>query len=144
MSSNHLSATDFSRNTLCKYERLKSRKEIESLFAQGGKLFEYPYLMRWQLASLPTKFPAQMLVSVPKKRFRKAVWRIKIKRLIREAYRKNKGDIYGKLAADQKQMAIAIVYVGKEIPSYGDAEKKIIILLQRLLKVYESGKKNTG
>lgn len=144
MSLNQHIATDFSRNTLCKYERLKSRKEIESLFAEGGKLFEYPYLMRWHLATLPTKFSAQMLVSVPKKRFRKAVRRIKIKRLIREAYRKNKGDIYDKLAMDKKQMSIAIVYVGKELPSYDDAEKKIILLLHRLLKVYESGKKNSG
>lgn len=142
MSSQNLLETDFCRQSLSKYERLKSRKEIDNLFSGGQKLFEYPFLIRWNVTVLDTKFPAQFLVSVPKKRFKKAVDRTRIKRLVREAYRKNKSRLYRKLSADKKQMAIAIVYVGKEMPEYGDTEKKTIILLQRLLQAYENGRKS--
>lgn len=120
------------RLSLKAQERLKSRKAIERVFASGEKIFEYPLLMRWKKDSLSTAYPVQLLVSVSKKQFKKATDRVRIKRLLREAYRKNKLLLYDKLEENQEQLLIAIVYTGKKMPAYKEIEEKIIILLQRL------------
>jgi len=120
------------RLSLKKHERLKSRKAIERVFREGEKVFEYPILIRWKKDALISGYPAQVLVSVSKKNFRKASDRVRIKRLMREAYRKNKLPLYGQLEKNQEQLLIAIVFIGKKMPSYKDIEEKIIILLQRL------------
>ena len=120
------------RLSLKKQERLKSRKGIERVFASGEKILEHPLLMRWEKDSLSTGYPAQVLVSVSKKQFRKATDRVRIKRLMREAYRKNKLPLYAKLEENQEQLLIAIVFIGKKMPVYSEIEEKIIILLQRL------------
>lgn len=120
------------RLSLKKHERLKSRKAIERVFRDGEKGFEYPLLIRWKKDAVPTGYPAQVLVSVSKKNFRKASDRLRIKRLMREAYRKNKLPLYDQLEKNQEQLLIAIVFTGKKMPSYKDIEEKIIILLQRL------------
>ncbi len=120
------------RQSLNKSERLKSRKAIDLVFASGEKIFEYPFMMWWRKDAFPTDYPAQLLVSVSKKNFRKATDRIRIKRLIRETYRKNKLPLYAQLEENKEQLLIAFVFIGKKIPSYKEVEEKIIILLQRL------------
>ncbi|MCF8232557.1 MAG: ribonuclease P protein component [Bacteroidales bacterium] len=124
-------------NTLKKQERLKKKQLIDHIYREGYKLFEYPFLMRWEVAALPTKYPAQVLIGVSGKRIKKAVQRNKIKRMMREAYRTNKHIIYPLLDNNDQQMAIAINYIGKKMPQYSDVEQKIIILLQRLADRYE-------
>lgn len=131
------------RHTLHKHERIKRSKDIDHLFAEGEKIFEYPLLIWWEEKNLPTNSPAQVLVSVSKRRFRKATDRVCIKRLLREAYRKNKLPLYRQLETNGKQMLIAIIYVGKKMPAYQEIEKKIIILLHRLSQVYESRENHT-
>ncbi len=128
---------NLSKNTLSKQERLNRRQLIDQVFAEGKKIFDYPILMRWSLTPVPTKYPAQVLIVVSKKRFKKAPHRNRIKRLMREAYRKNKHIIYPLLDKNDEQMAIAINYIGKKMPTYEETEQKIIILLQRLARDYE-------
>lgn len=124
-------------NTLKKQERLKRKQLIDQIYREGDKVFEYPFLVRWMMADLPTKYPAQVLIGVSGKRIKKAVQRNKIKRRMREAYRTQKHIIYPLLDKNDQQMAIAINYVGKKMPEYSDVEQKIIILLQRLADRYE-------
>lgn len=128
---------NLSINTLSKQERLNRRQLIDQVFAEGKKIFDYPMLMRWSVMPLPTKHPAQVLIGVSKKRFKRAPHRNRIKRLMREAYRKNKHIIYPLLDNNDEQMAIAINYIGKKMPTYEETEQKIIILLQRLARDYE-------
>lgn len=127
----------FYKQTLNKYERLKSTRAISILFSAGSKHFEYPLLLKWKEHQLPCDYPAQLLVSVSKKRFKKAPDRNRIKRLLREGYRKNKHLIYPFLEENDKQLMIAITFVGKKIPTHKEIEDKIIILLQRLSQEYE-------
>lgn len=129
------------KQSLNRHECLKSRQGIDMLFTEGSKLFEYPLLMRWKNAPLTTRKPLQFLVSVSKKRFRGAAKRIRIKRLIREAFRKNKPDLCSMLRENDQQMMVGFVYVGKEMPSYKEVEEKTIILLQRLSRDYERHQK---
>lgn len=124
-------------NTLRKHERLRRKQLIDHVFLRGNKIFEYPILLRWSCTTLPTNYPAQVLIGVSKKRFKKATARNRIKRLMREAYRTNKDIIYPLLEKNDDQMAIAINFVGKKMPAYKETEQKIIILLQRLAREYE-------
>ena len=125
------------KNTLKKHERLRRKQLIDHVFLRGYKLFEYPILFRWSCVELPTNYPVQVLIGVSKKRFKKAAARNRIKRLVREAYRTNKHIIYPLLEKNNEQMALAINFVGKKMPTYKETEQKIIILLQRLARDYE-------
>jgi len=76
--------------------------------------------------------PVQLLVVVPKRTFKHAVDRNRIKRLIREAYRTNKQLLWEKRSKDAQQLLIGFVYVGKTILPYAEIEKKLILVLHRL------------
>lgn len=77
----------------CKSERIASKKQIEELFSDHGNASRvaFPlravYVVKPRTGSTPA---AQLLISVPKRRFRHAVDRNRVKRQLREAYRLNK------------------------------------------------------
>jgi len=123
--------------TFKKEERLCNKKIIKNLFSKANSFFDYPFKILWIETDIKTNFPAQVLINVSKNNFKKAVDRNKIKRLIREAYRKNKFSFYEFLLKQKKQCAFAIIYTSKEILSYQEIEKIIILILQRLQKEYE-------
>ena len=77
------------RFTFGKEEKLKSKKQIEQLFAEGNIVKEFPVLMKF-LKTDVNEFPIKVAFSVPKKNFKLAVHRNRIKRLLRETYRLNK------------------------------------------------------
>ena len=79
-------------NTLRKAERLYSKIVIEKMFAGGASRSFSVFPLRAVYMSVDRQeVPASILISVPKKRFKRAVKRNRVKRQIREAYRKNKG-----------------------------------------------------
>ena len=92
-------------NTLSKEERLYCRKDISGLLA-GGKFLSVGIL---RFCHKPNGLPySRILVSVPKRNFKRAVKRNLLKRRIRESYRLQKGLL--KTGHD-----IMIVYTSKEI-----------------------------
>jgi ribonuclease P protein component len=66
--------------------------------------------------------------------FKKAVDRNRIKRLSREAYRLQKGDLFGRLEEKGLSLAVFFIYTGKVVPDYPTVHQKIGVVLQRLLK----------
>ena len=77
--------------TFKKQERLKSKKTIELLFKNGNIINEFPVKAVWIKTTLPEKDAvSQVSFSVPKRLFKKAIDRNRIKRLLRESYRLNK------------------------------------------------------
>lgn len=97
---------------LPKVLKLKSKKQIETLFKMGSKIKGYPLLMVYYPTSL--EVPFQFSCSVSKRFFKKAVDRNRIKRLIRENFRKKKY-IFDN---DGNSYLIMFLYVGKEMPTY--------------------------
>jgi len=126
------------RQSLNKSERLKKRDHIERLFKQGDSIFEFPIkVYHLRIEDQESASPLLFGVSVPKKKFKRAVDRNLLKRRIREAYRKHNSPL--KLLIDQRehQLLIMPVFLGNEIAEYGLIEGKIILLLQRLQAIYE-------
>jgi ribonuclease P protein component len=83
---------------------------------------------------------ARVLVSVSKKKFKKAVDRNRIKRIVREAFRKNKAVLYDYLQENNKSLWLGLIYSGETILSYQETERKLILILQRLTKTGRNGR----
>jgi len=119
--------------TFKKEERLCNKKLIDELFRNGSSFLCYPYKASWLLVNEPTGVPVQILISVSKKRYKRAVDRNLVKRRIREAYRLTKQEhLYELLTALQKNIVFSVAYIGKEIELYPLMEKKMLKLLKQL------------
>lgn len=114
---------------LYKTERLKSRKAIESLFAKGEKISSFPVKLIYQINYNPITIAHQVGFSVPKRTVKKAVHRNKIKRRMREAYRKNKHLL---TVPKNTKLCFMFIFTDKTDCSYFEIEQKIKLILQRL------------
>jgi len=119
--------------TFKKEERLCNKRLIDGLFHNGSSFLCYPFKASWMLTDGEQQFPVQIVFSVAKKRYKRAVDRNLIKRRMREAYRLNKQlYLYGMLNDAGKKVVLSISYIGKEIAHYEFLEKKMIKLLTQL------------
>ena len=108
-------------------EKLKSKKRIAQLFEEGKALTVYPLkLIYLEANEQPSKI--QAAVTVPKKNFKSAVARNKIKRLLRESYRLNKAIVFNNT---QGEFAFLFLYLGKEIPTFQEVQGKMVSLLKK-------------
>lgn len=121
-----------------KKEKLKSKKLISEVFSQGKSLTSFPVkLIYYQLPTPSENYPDnipyqfQVGVSVPKKKFNKAVHRVHLKRLLREAYRKNKYLVYQQSTSSYAMM---FLYIGKEQADYRTIEAAVQQLLKRFVE----------
>lgn len=117
-------------------ERLRSRKEIERLFGgSSASVAQYPLRLVWLEADTPrSAYPVQMAVSVSKKRFKRAVDRNRIKRLMREAYRLHKHRLYAALPEGAPQLAGMLLFVDKDIPEFPQMEKAMRKLVDKFIR----------
>ena len=133
---------------LPKSGRLHHRSLQEKLFTEGSRLSEYPLRMIWRSLTheqLKANFrdrvpdligPVQVLVSVPKKRRRKAVDRVLMRRRIREAFRLNRGPILKavKVIPDIRTVSVGVVYMKDANVGYAEIEEKMQRLIARLIE----------
>lgn len=113
-----------------KKEKLKSKKIIEQLFEEGAAISKYPLRLRFLKTNLSPGTKIQTAVAVPKKRFRSAVKRNRIKRLMREVYRLNKARYFNNIEGN---FAFLFLYIGSEMPSYEEIEKSMTALFDQFL-----------
>ena len=115
---------------------LKSRVVIDEIFKQKNRFIEYPLSVSWieQESNIPTR----MVFSAPKRKFKRAVDRNRLKRTLKEAYRINNNDFLSYLNENNKSLAFYIGYIGKEILPYETIEDKIKVALIRLVTKLEN------
>lgn len=127
------------RATFKKAEKLSSKKTLEYLFSEGKSFSIYPFriihcIEESEETSYP--YPAQVMISVPKKRFKNATDRNRIKRQISAAYRIHKKPLYTNINLPKKRLSFAIIYNSYKVECYAQIEAKIILSLQRLANIY--------
>ncbi|MEM9144191.1 MAG: ribonuclease P protein component [Bacteroidota bacterium] len=114
-----------------KDERLKRKKLFEALFREGSSITVYPIKLIYLRTPLSTEKKNQAAMAVPKKNFRKAVQRNRVKRMLREAYRLNKSQVFNN---SYGKFAFLFLYIGKEMVPYGDIERNMQAVLRKFLK----------
>ncbi|MDH6305008.1 ribonuclease P protein component [Parabacteroides sp. PF5-5] len=111
------------QHTLSKEERLSWKRHIDLLFEKGKSFVAFPLRVIYLPMEEEMSVSASILVSVPKKRFKRAVKRNLIKRQVREAYRTQKHPLADVLTARKGSMFIAFLYIDNEIRSFAEMEK---------------------
>ena len=130
---------------LPKYERICKENDIQALFDQGKGFSIYPFRVIYLFRSdeiLPVT--CRLLVSVSKKRFHHAIKRNRVKRLLRESWRKNKADLYEICRQDNISVDVALVYTATVIHSYEEMCVKIKKAVNELIVRYEKNNKITS
>ncbi len=122
--------------TFRKNERLCGKKSIDELFLNGKIFHVHPFKIIWLTAIENNGSPARVVITVPKRNFKKAVQRNRTKRLIREVYRRQKSVLYQHLTELNTEINFALIYTGKEILKYQELEERIILILDRLIKTH--------
>lgn len=119
---------------LYKKEKLRGTTRIDAVFASGRSLIAYP--LRAVFVTGPAaghdEAPARFLVSVPKKKLRHAVDRVKMRRRVREAYRLQRHLLVPALTAHGVSVDIAFTYLSSHLHPYRAVEEKMSQLLSRI------------
>jgi ribonuclease P protein component len=117
-----------------KFEKLKSRKQIELLFAKGKSISAFPVKVFYLPIDHTPLHPVQVGVGVSARHFKKAVDRNTIKRRMREAYRLHKLPLHDHLVAEQKSVAVFILWIDKQIPSTALVQDLMPTVIEKLIK----------
>jgi len=125
------------KNSFSKSEHLCGEKRITRLYTKGDAFIAYPLRVVFLIEPKIEDESASVLVSVPKKRFKRAVKRNRLKRIMREAYRLNKHLIIEKLVDKNLQLHISFNYVSDDVLEFEAIEKKMKIALQKLIDKIE-------
>ena len=118
--------------TLKKHEILRSKKNIQELFDSSSSFFLYPFKVYF--LPKPDLKATEVLFSVSKKYFKKAVDRNLIRRRMREAYRLNKS-ILKTGQTESFSISMALIYISKFKLSFNDIEFKLKQVFVRLNKI---------
>jgi ribonuclease P protein component len=111
--------------------RMHLKDEIDQLFKAGSKVYFFPILSHvYQKPSESPQF--SVLISVPKKKIRKAHDRNRIKRMVRECLRRNKELLVKKTTEEGCVLHISIVYLSNEMVEYPKVESQIKQIIQKI------------
>lgn len=116
-------------------ERLKSRKIIATLFDKNSsKSFsQYPIRVVW-VENTSSEQSVQVAFSVPKRAFKRAVARNRIRRLMQETYRLNKESLHNGLDERVQRYSLMLIYVAKEELPYTTINEAMRSLMRRFVK----------
>jgi len=125
-----------------KAEHLCGEKKITRLHTEGSAFIVYPLRIVYCMLPEEDEFSVKVMVSVPKKRFKRAVKRNRLKRLIRETYRLNKHILLDRLIEKNIQAHISFQYVSDEELQFDYIEKRMQTALNKIKTVVENDEKN--
>ncbi len=122
-----------SKLSLRKQESLTDVKLIDQVFKSSHSIKAFPLIFSYNFlenTNVKNISPIQVLFSVPKRKFKKAVDRNRIKRLIRECFRLKKPIFLS--ALKDKYIYGAFIYTNKEIPDFQLIDKSISKIISKL------------
>jgi len=120
-------------NKFGKKERLSSHSLILKVVEKGKSFKVFPFYVKWTYVEENTA-PVQIVFSVSKKKYKRAVDRNLIKRKCKEAYRLQKNPLIEKINIQNKNIIIIISYINKEIMEYKKIEKAIEKIIATLIQ----------
>lgn len=123
---NNIENFSFSKN-----EKITSKDKIDKLYKSGKPVKAFPLYAKYIIVNTQIT-TCQILISVSKKKLRKAVDRNKIKRLIREAYRLNKSSLLETITKNNLKIAIVINYSLSEITDYATINNSVLKLINKI------------
>lgn len=103
-----------SKYTFKKHEKLKGKKEIENLFKNGQGFLSYPFFIKFELTNSNNPI-CKVLVTASTKKWKTAVKRNRIKRMLRELYRLNKHTLLECLKKNNCSIHLSLAYVKLEM-----------------------------
>ena len=124
-------------NTFGKREHLCKQTLIDQLFSgKAHAMTAWPLKMVYLVVDKTDEQSAsvELMVSVSKRFFKRAVKRNLVKRLVREAYRRNKQVLIDTLQTveQRKTLSLCFIWTDHNLRSYEDVERKTANLLQRI------------
>ncbi len=120
-------------HTFPKSERLCSRLVIDEIFSKGKELRKFPFIAKYIYTKEKKADSTQIVVSVPKRRAKRAVDRNRLRRQIKEAYRLNKSEFQAYFEKSGTSLVLFLIYTGKEKEEYLFLEKKLKVILKELI-----------
>ena len=135
------------RLTLRKAEKLRHKSLVDALFRDGGSVYVYPLRLAWRVVTaetlegsyrngVPRRIgPLQMLVTIPKKKRRRAVDRVLMRRRVREAYRLGREPLRAWLAdhPECRSLNLGFIYLADKNLDYKTISRKMGLLIQKML-----------
>ena len=121
--------------TLSQAERIAGKKQVDALFGgHNHSLSAFPVrLVYVEQALCDGEAQVKILVSVPKRYFKRAVKRNRVKRLLREAYRHNKHILLERLSSvSDRQMLLAFIWIDNRLCDSATVNQRVAGLLERL------------
>nr|WP_298996198.1 ribonuclease P protein component [uncultured Allomuricauda sp.] len=118
-------------HTFSKKEKLKGKKAFEVLFSEGKTLKVYPLQLRYLPMDFGDESKVKVAVVTPKRKFKKAFQRNRVKRLLREAFRANKSLVFNNIEGN---FALLFLYIGHTMPTFSEVEAAVRELLQNFVK----------
>lgn len=116
-----------------KQYKLCSQKVIQKIFDDKKSLRCYPYVLHYSITDLEMQVPFQVTISAPKRHYKKAHDRNRIKRIVREAIRKNKLILEPFLVERDLHLALFVIYTGREELKTETLQKKTQQLFKQLI-----------
>ena len=117
---------------LRKDEKLCSRTAVNRLFDEGKSLMAFPLRAAYRLRPRG-EHPVQFLITIPKKRIRKAVNRVMLRRRVREAYRLSRRELLQpSLEQSGWGVDVAFIYLDNNPAPYSVIDEKMKSLLTRI------------
>jgi ribonuclease P protein component len=129
------SSNNAQHKSLKKAERLKKKKAIELLY-EKGVAFKAPALIVLAFSE-PGEPSVKAMFTAPKKKYKRAHDRNRIKRLFREAYRHQKFPILDLANNNQLQISLAFIFTGKTLPNQSYINQKTISLIQDVIQHFQ-------
>ena len=120
--------------TFGKAYKLCSKSLIDEIFESGETVKSYPLIVKYKSASLKSETSFQMLISAPKRTFKNAYQRNRIKRLCKEAIRKNKQILESFLSENDLQIGLCLIYSAKDEMTVDQLDKKTKKLFNKVIE----------